>query len=154
MNNKVKTVKLKIEIIISLITSSVIILRGEIPKKPEKTVKPQVNNNVSIMASVNLKIEIGNFEFSLFLVLDKVNNKMIPQIPVPTTHKVELCSLGISSYLVKSVTIKIFKVTVNPVGKALAIMFFRKLPCMRSVLGSKASKKEGIPMVITLIRLN
>ena len=62
---------------------------GAIPNNPLNTVIPKTNSKLKIIASDSLKIETGNLDSSLFLVFDKVNNKIIPQIPVPITHKLE-----------------------------------------------------------------
>ena len=52
-----------------------------------KTVNPKINNIIVIIANKNRKIDTGNLLFSLFLDFAKVNNNIIPQIPVPITHK-------------------------------------------------------------------
>lgn len=66
-----------------------IIFKLTILKKFEPTVKPRTNKIAIHIARVNLYIEKGNFEFSLFLDLVNVNNKIKPLIPVEITHKLE-----------------------------------------------------------------
>ena len=45
-------------------------------------------------------------------------------------------------------------ISVKAVGIAFEIIFFKKLPCIFSLFGSKASINEGMPIVITLIKVN
>ncbi len=94
---------------------------GTILNHQSKTVSPKVNNAVTIIANDNLKIEIGNFVFSLFLAFTKVNNNKIPQIPVLITHKLEYCSCEMTSFLFKYAIANILRTTANPVGIALLI---------------------------------
>ena len=57
-------------------------------------------------------------------------------------------------YFFNNANEKILITAVNPVGKAFDIIFFKKLPLILSLLGSKANIKEGIPIVTKLIKLS
>lgn len=84
-----------IAITMTLLIKPIIGKSGSILNHQLKTVKPKINNPVIVSANENLKIEIGNFVFSLFLVFAKVNNSKIPHVPVAITHKLAYCSSGI-----------------------------------------------------------
>lgn len=114
----------------------------------------QIKKAIISKARVNLKGEKGNFEFSLFLLLAKVNNKSNPRVPVEIMHKVELSDAVKILYFFNIVIAKIFVVTHNAVGNDFDITFLKKLPFIRSLLGSNAKTNEGIPIVTVLIKLN
>ena len=117
-------------------------------------VRQQMNNIVIKSASVNLNIEKANFDCSLFLLLASVNNRSNPKIPVEIIHNVELSSDVSMLYFFNIVIAKIFVVTHKAVGSDFEITFFKKLPFIRSLLGSNAKTNEGIPIVTVLIKLS
>ena len=117
-------------------------------------VRQQTNSASIKRASVSLKGEKGKFDFSLFRLLAKVNSKSNPRIPVEIMHKVELSAAVKILYFFNIVIAKIFVVTHNAVGNDFDITFFKKLPFIRSLLGSSAKTNEGIPIVTVLIKLN
>ena len=69
-------------------------------------------------------------------------------------HKLEKYSSAMILYFFNNANEKILITAVNPVGKAFDIIFFKKLPLILSLLGSKANIKEGIPIVTKLIKLS
>ena len=71
-------------------------------------------------------MEIGNFVSSLFLDGINVSNNINPQTPVDITHRLENCSSGRILYFFNNDSEKILITAVNPVGKALEIIFFKK----------------------------
>ena len=118
-----------------------------------KYVKPIINNPTMINVNINLYGDTSNFDFSLFLDLDKVNKSDKPEIPVAITHSEEYAYSGIILNFTKNAITKMLIIVVRAVGIAFEIIFFKKLPCILSLLGSKASINEGIPIVTTLIKL-
>ena len=90
----------------------------------------------------------------LRLLLAKVNNNSNPRIPVEIMHKVELSAAVKILYFFNIVIANIFVVTHNAVGNDFDITFFKKLPFIRSLLGSNAKTNEGMPIVTVLIKLN
>lgn len=151
---KLNIIKLINEIIIILIILSNIGIIGAILNIELKSVSPNINIIVNMIESTILNIENGNLVSSPFLVLESVNNKIIPHRPVDMTHKLENCSSGIIPNLFNIDSANIFIATVSPVGNAFDITFFKKYPFILSLFGSNASINDGIPIVTTLIKLN
>lgn len=106
------------------------------------------------MLKHNLNLENGNFFPSLLRALASVNKNNIPTVPVDITHKLEYISFATISNLLSIVNITILRIEVNAGGMALLITLCRKCPFILSLLGSNASKKEGIPIVTILIKLS
>ena len=104
--------------------------------------------------NINLKIEKGNLVFSPFLVLQSLNNRIRPHIPVLITHKLEKSLSRIMPFLFNIDNIKILIATQSPEGNAFEITCLKKFPLTLSLFGSKAKINDGIPIVTTLIRLN
>ena len=77
-----------------------------------------------------------------------------PVKPVRITAKVEICSLGRWRNREIATNNRTFATIVNAPGRDLRIILTKKLPRIRSLLGSKAKMKDGIPMVKVLIRVN
>ena len=119
-----------------------------------KLVKPKTNIQVKQIPKANLKIEKGNLVFSPFLVLQSLNNRIRPHIPVLITHKLEKSLSRIMPFLFNIDNIKILIATQSPEGNAFEITCLKKFPLTLSLFGSKAKINDGIPIVTTLIRLN
>lgn len=128
-------------------------ISGAILNHQLKIVSPKVNSMVIIKASNSRKMDTGSLLFSLFLDLAKVNSNIIPQIPVPITHKLEYWSSEMIPLLFNKVKTNIFRITDNPTGRALLITFFKNFPRILSLLGSNANKKDGNPIVTVPIKL-
>lgn len=153
LNNIVNIEKLIIERMISFIIIFSIGISGAMLNHQLNIVSPKINSIVIIIAKDTRKRETGSLLGSLFLVLANVNNSIMPQIPVPITHKLEYCSSVIIAFLFNRVKTKIFKITVNPTGSAFLRTFFKKSPRILSLFGSSANKNDGKPIVTVPIKL-
>ena len=76
-----------------------------------------------------------------------------PAVPAAITLIVEYASFDIMLHLLSIAIIKMLNITVIAVGKAFDIIFFKKFPWILSLFGSKANKKEGIPIATSDIKL-
>ena len=114
-----------------------------------------MKNNILIEIAIdNLYIEKGSFVFSLFLDFESTNSKVNAQIPVIIILKLEKYESVIILNLFNIVNIAIAIITILAVGRDFEIIFLKNLPLTRSLLGSNANIKDGIPMVTTLIKVN
>ena len=88
-------------------------------------VRQQMNNIVIKSASVNLNIEKGNFDCSLFLLLASVNNRSNPKIPVEIIHNVELSSDVSMLYFFNIVIEKYLLLHIKPLVVILKLHFLK-----------------------------
>lgn len=86
--------------------------------------------------------------------LDMRNKLIKPVVEVMITIKVDVKSLSKLKASLKRVIITTLKTTVSAGGILLPTTFNMKSPLTKSVLGSKAKKKEGTLIVQVVIRLN
>ena len=77
-----------------------------------------------------------------------------PVIAVKKTHKEVSKPSCKRKIFVNIVTKIILKTTVNAVGKLLLTIFNKNWPFTKSLFGSKAKIKEGIPIVKPVIKVN
>ena len=76
-----------------------------------------------------------------------------PEVAERVTARVEVSSSERWKREEASIVIRIPATMVSAPGTALESTFFRKPPCTRSRLGSRARTKDGIPIVNMLMRV-
>lgn len=127
------------------ISNSILKVILVIENHPSKTSIQKLNNKII----ENNKVKRIGFNGLLILY-----NNIKPVKTVKITARVEICScvkLNIGPNMVISI---IFPTIVIEEGKDFPSMFIKKFPLILSLFGSKASIKEGIPIVTMLVRDN
>ena len=82
------------------------------------------------------------------------NRVRSPVNPVKMTAKVEICSLGRWRNSETATNYRMLVIIVIAPGKDFRMILTKNFPRIRSLFGSKARIKEGIPIVKVLISVN
>ena len=117
---------------------------GNISKKPGAN-KAQVTKPVNIVKNSAPRNQVNGVH---------ILYKYIKPVIVVIYILIVLCILwGRSNSAEKAETKATLNITVRAVGKALANIFNKKFPLTKSLFGSRASMKEGAPIVNVVINV-
>ena len=115
------------------------------------------NEKRSVKKTIPIKKQEAIVPNRIFLIklngLQILKSKPRPHIPVRITQIVDVSLEGKLKTCDNNIVASISRTIIMAQGRALLIILTNKFPFTLSLLGSKASIKEGMPIVNTLVRV-